>query len=330
MNTQVVTPNMVGEFHRCELAEFPTPLQRFKKLEKNANNIELWVKRDDLISFGFGGNKVRTLEFIAADALNRRAKTLITGAGVQSNHVRATAAVAAYLNLECIAIYWGNPPEDIKGNYYLTKMLGAETRFTNDTDRSSVDTMIRFIGQEVMIGGGLPYLIPRGGACALGVIAHLFAAQELFEQCKRNSVKADLVTLAVGSGGTIAGWILAKILYKHPWRIEGFTVSRPSSELKDIIQNLVYDAAKILNEKVNISLEQIVIHDGFIGDGYGVPSVKGNNAIKEVAIQQGVFFDPVYTGKAFAGFLEYVQNGYYKDIHTAVFLHTGGEPALFI
>jgi len=330
MNTQVVTPNIIDEFHRCELAEFPTPLQRFKNLEKNVNNLELWVKRDDLISFGFGGNKVRALEFIAADALKRRAKTLITGAGVQSNHVRATAAVAAYLNIECIAIYWGNPPEDIKGNYYLTKMLGAETRFTNDTDRSSVDTMIRFVEQEVMYGGGLPYSIPRGGACALGVIAHFFAAQELFEQCKRNGVKADLVTLAVGSAGTIAGWILAKILYKHPWRIEGFTVSRPSSEVKDNVQHLVYDAAKLLNTEVKINLEQIVIHDGCIGDGYGVPSVKGNNAIKEVAIQQGVFFDPVYTGKAFAGFLEYVKNGYYKDIHTAVFLHTGGEPALFV
>ena len=322
--------NDFDKIHRCELAKFPTPLQRFDQLEKNTNNLELWVKRDDLISFGFGGNKIRSLEYIVADALKRRAKTLITGAGVQSNHVRATAAVAAYLNLECIAIYWGDPPEDIKGNYYLTKMLGAEIRFTNNSDRTSVDTMLGFVEREFMDGGGLPYLIPRGGACALGVIAHLFAAQELFEQCKRNGVKADLVTLAVGSAGTIAGWILAKIIYKHPWRIEGFTVSRPSSELKDIIQNLVQDAAVLLNTKVNINLDQIVIHDGYIGDGYGVPSVKGNNAIKEVAIQQGVFFDPVYTGKAFAGFLEYMENGYYKDIQTAVFLHTGGEPALFV
>lgn len=330
MNTQVLTSHDFNIFHRCELARFPTPLQRFKKLEKNANSIELWVKRDDLISFGFGGNKIRALEYIVADALKRQSKTLITGAGVQSNHVRATAAVAAYLNLKCIAIYWGKPPEDIKGNYYLTKMLDAEIRFTNNSERSSVDTMLRFVEQELMHGGGLPYLIPRGGACALGVIAHMFAAQELFEQCESESIKADLVTLAVGSGGTIAGWILAQILYKHPWRIEGFTVSRPSSELKDIIQNLVQEAAALLNVTININFDRIVIHDGYIGDGYGIPSVKGNNAIKEIAIQQGVFFDPVYTGKAFAGFLEHVKNGYYKDIHTVVFLHTGGEPTLFV
>jgi len=330
MNTQESISNGLNKFLRCELAKFPTPLQRFDRLEKNITNIELWVKRDDLIGFGFGGNKIRALEYIVADALKRRTKTLITGAAVQSNHVRATAAVAAYLNLDCIAIYWGDPPENIKGNYYLTKMLGAEIRFTNKNEPSSVDTMLRFVEQEVMYGGGLPYPIPRGGACALGVIAHMFAAQELFEQCERKSVKADLIALAVGSGGTIAGWILAQILFKHPWSIEGFTVSRPSTELKGIIENLMHDAAYLLNTKININSDQIVIHDGCIGDGYGVPSVKGNNAIKDIATKQGVFFDPVYTGKAFAGLSENIKNGYYKDINSIVFLHTGGEPALFI
>ncbi len=318
MNTQESISNNLNVFRRCELAKYPTPLQRFDRLEKSIPNIKLWVKRDDLI------------EYIVADALKHRAKTLITGAGVQSNHVRATAAVAAYLNLECIAIYWGDPPENINGNHYLTKMLGAEIRFTNNYDRSSVDTMLHFVEQEVKYGGGLPYPIPRGGACALGVIAHMFAAQELFEQCKRKSVKADLIALAVGSGGTIAGWVLAKLLYKHPWRIEGFTVSRLSSELKEIVQNLVQEAAVLLNAPVNISLDQIIIHDGCIGDGYGIPSSKGNKAIKETAMQQGVFFDPVYTGKAFAGFQEYVKKDYYKDINSVVFLHTGGEPALFL
>ena len=329
MNMQAFVSNTIDKYPRCEFVKFPTPLQRFSKLDKETNGIKLWIKRDDLISFGFGGNKVRALDYIVADALKRGSKTLITGAGVQSNHVRATAAAAAYFDLKCIAIYWGNPPENVKGNYYLTKMLGAEIRFTNDMDRSSVDSRIALVEQEFKSNGEVPYAIPRGGACALGVIAHMFAAQELYEQCIEKGVKPDLITLAVGSGGTIAGWILAKILYQHPWRIEGFTVSRPSSELNEIIFGLMTQASTLLNETVSVKPEQVVIHDGFIGDGYGVPSTKGNTAVKEVAIKQGVFFDPVYTGKAFAGLLDFTTSGHYKDVGTAVFLHTGGEPALF-
>ncbi len=329
MNTQSFAFNDIDKISRCKLAEFPTPLQQFNKLDKITNGINLWIKRDDLIGFGFGGNKVRALEYIVGDALKRGSKTLVTGAGVQSNHVRATAAAAAYLNLNCIAVYWGNPPEKIKGNYYLTKMLGAKIRFTNDIDRSSVDSMIAFVEKELMYGGGLPYAIPRGGACALGVIAHMFAAQELYEQCDKKGIKPDLVTLAVGSGGTIAGWILAKIIYKHPWRIEGFTVSRPSSELNKIIGSLIEQAAKLLKESVTLKSEYVVIHDGYIGDGYGIPSAKGNNTIKEIAVKQGVFLDPVYTGKAFSGVLDFIKSGSYEDVNTAIFLHTGGEPALF-
>ena len=330
MSPQTLASSDLLKFHRCELAQFPTPLQRFEKLEKNLDSIELWVKRDDLIYFGYGGNKVRALEYIVADALQRGSKTLITGAGVQSNHVRATAAAAAYFNLDCIAIYWGSPPEEVKGNYYLTKLLGAETRFTHNTDRSSVDTMIRHVEQELVQVNALPYSIPRGGACALGVIAHMFAAQEVLEQCQDKGIKVDLVTLAVGSGGTIAGWILAQILYGHPWRIEGFTVSRPAMELKDVVHDLVQQAAALLSVTVDIHSDEIVIHEGYIGDGYGIPSIEGNEAIKDVAIKQGVFFDPTYTGKAFAGFSDLLKKGYYEDIQTAVFLHTGGEPVLFV
>lgn len=329
MRTKTLASNTIEEYSRCDFAKYPTPLQRFDRLDKDTDGIKLWVKRDDLISFGFGGNKVRALDYIVADAVKRGSKTLITGAGVQSNHVRATAAAAAYLDLKCVAIYWGNAPENIKGNYYLTKMLGAEIQFTNDMDRRSVDSNIALVEQELMSNGALPYAIPRGGACALGVIAHMFAAQELYLQCEEKGVKPDLVTLAVGSGGTIAGWILAKRLYQHPWRIEGFTVSRPSSELSEIILSLINKATTLLKETINIKPEHIVIHDGFIGDGYGIPSTKGNATVKEVAIKQGVFFDPVYTGKAFAGLLEFVKSGHYKDVETAVFLHTGGEPALF-
>ncbi len=330
MNTKAIDSSIFDKFDRCNLVKFPTPLHQFNNLDKETRGIKLWVKRDDLISFGFGGNKVRALEFILGDAIRRQCKTLITGAGVQSNHVRATAAAAAYLNLKCIAIYWGEPPKEVKGNYYLTKMLGAKIRFTNDYERSSVDSMMKFVEQEFMYGGGLPYVIPRGGACALSVIAHMFAAQELFDQCKQNGINPDLITLAVGSGGTIAGWIFGKKLFNHPWRIEGFAVSRPSSELSIVVNELMQKAAALLNQDIDIKPDEVVIHDGFIGDGYGIPSSKGSDAIKAVATKQGVFFDPVYTGKAFAGLLELINKNYYKDVNTTVFLHSGGEPALFV
>lgn len=151
---------------RLSLLQTPTLLQPLHKLSE-IMAAEIWCKRDDLIPFGLGGNKIRGLELLAADALRQQADVLVTGAGVQSNHVRASAMAASCFGLRCRAVFWGDPPSHSDGNYRITRMLGAEVVFTGDAERSSVDRGIARECDALFRQGAHPYPIPRGGACAL-------------------------------------------------------------------------------------------------------------------------------------------------------------------
>ena len=159
---------------RERLGLLPTPLAEAPALARAIGLPALWIKRDELIGFGFGGNKVRGLELLIGDARARGADVVVTGAGAQSNHVRATAAAAAHAGMQAIAAYWGEEPAAVQGNLRLTRLLGAQIRFTNNADRAQVDQAINHIAAEQRAAGRRPYPIPRGGACALGVLGWLF------------------------------------------------------------------------------------------------------------------------------------------------------------
>lgn len=313
---------------RHALSAFPTPLLPLPKLGQAVGGRELWCKRDDLISFGLGGNKVRGLEFLLADAINQQADVLVTGAGVQSNHVRATAAAAAYLGLRCATILWGNAPKQVDGNYRLTRMLGAEVEFTGDTDRTSVDRGIDARCEALRQQGKHPYAIPRGGACAVGTLGHVSAVYELYEQCRVLGIMPEAVVLATGSGGTHAGWLLGTRALGSPWAVESFTVSREADAVRSRIAHLATEAAALLRLNWRFSANDAIVHDGFIGAGYGIPSPEAADAIRLVARTEGVLLDPTYTGKAMAGILTHLRCGL-ATYRSLVFLHTGGEPAFF-
>jgi D-cysteine desulfhydrase len=322
-------PAVMPDLPRCALGARDTPLLPAPELGKLVGGPRLFIKRDDLIGFGFGGNKVRALEFLLADALAERADTLLTGAGVQSNHVRATAAAAAYAGLGMIAVYWGAPPGRVEGNYRLTRLLGAETRFTGAADRASVDRALAAVAQELRQAGRRPYVIPRGGASARGVVGYMHAAQEIAGQVGAAGLESTVVLLAVGSGTTLAGLLLGAKRAGLPLRIEGFTVSRPASEARAQVLNLARQAADFIGGGVHLTDNDVVIHDGFIGAGYGVPTAEGGEAIRMAARHQGIFFDPTYTGKAFAGYLAHLRQGRFDAAGAVIFLHSGGEPGLF-
>ncbi len=313
---------------RLALAEFPTPLLPMRRLGRAIGGPEIWFKRDDLISFGLGGNKVRGLELLVADALAQGAEVLVTGAGVQSNHVRATAAAAVHCGLRCMAVYWGDAPARIDGNYRVTRMLGAEAVFTGDPDRASVDSGIAAVCEELRAKGQRPYPIPRGGACALGALGHALAARELFQQCQSLGFVPEVVVLATGSGGTHAGWLLGTRALGSPWMVESFTVSREAETARAEVARLATEAAALLGLDWHFAPEEAIMHGGFIGAGYGVPSPEAAEAIRLVGRTEGVLLDPTYTGKAMAGLLDHLRRGLalYRSV---VFLHTGGEPAFF-
>lgn len=286
------------------------------------------LKRDDLIAFGFGGNKVRGLEFLLADALAREADVILTGAGAQSNHVRATAAAAAWAKLDAIAIYWGHEPARVEGNFALTRLLGARTCFTESDDRASVDAQLETVAAEMRAAGRRPYVIPRGGACGLGVIGHILAVAELAAQCRERDVAPDTIILAVGSGGTFAGWLVGIRALGLHWGLEGFTVSRPAKEVRHRIVSLAAEGAASAGFDLRFEEKDIIVHDGFLGAGYGVPTPEGDAAIVLGARREGVFFDPTYTGKAFAGLISHVACGLVRASQCVVFVHTGGQPTL--
>ena len=323
-----VIERITKQIPRHILAHYPTPLMRANRLTEILGT-ELWFKRDDLISFGLGGNKIRGLEVMLADALAKNADCLVSGAGVQSNHVRATAAVAAHAGIGCTAVYWGKPPSTVDGNYRVTTMLNAEVRFTGDDDRASVDTHIHQVAAELHEQGYRPYAIPRGGACAMGVLGHVLAVFELYQQCLAQNLEPDAIVLAVGSGGTYAGWLLGIRLLNLSWKLECYTVSREPEQVSQQVAYLATEAAALLKLDWSFSAADAPVYGGFIGQGYGIPSQEAAEAIKLVGRTEGILLDPTYTGKAMAGFLSGLQNKQVAEYQSIVFIHTGGEPAFF-
>nr|BBD49890.1 1-Aminocyclopropane-1-carboxylate deaminase [Alteromonadaceae bacterium PE-TB08W] len=311
---------------REKVAEYPTPLIRADRLALELKAERFFFKRDDLISFGLGGNKTRGLEVILSDALRRKADTLVTGAGVLSNHVRTAAAFASAYGMDCEAVYWGSAPSSAIGNYAIVQMLGAKLNFTDELDRTSVDRHIDYVVQRLRDKGRKSYAIPRGGACGHGVLGHVLAVCELFQQCNELGIEPDRIVLGAGSGGTYAGWLLGIRLLDLPWLVEGFSVSRPREDMENQVLALISEAEAILGVKAQFRREDLQIRDGFIGEGYGIPSIEGNEAIQLVCKTEGVLLDPVYTGKAMAGFKSEIQTGKLSRSGTTVFIHTGGEP----
>ncbi|NOT11457.1 MAG: pyridoxal-phosphate dependent enzyme [Methylococcaceae bacterium] len=329
LDRSAIISHIAEQIPRHSLAAYPTPLMRANGLTALFEGTELWFKRDDLISFGLGGNKIRGLEVMLADVLAQNASWLITGAGVQSNHVRATAFVAAYAGISCTAVYWGKQPATVDGNFRVTKMLNAQFHFTNDDDRASVDTHIQLIADNLREQGHRPYAIPRGGACVRGVLGHVLAVFELYQQCLCQGLAPDAIVLAVGSGGTYAGWLLGIRLLNLPWKMLCYTVSREPKQVSQQVADLATEAAALLKLAWAFTIQDAPVYGGFIGQGYGIPSQEAAEAIKLVGRTEGLILDPVYTGKAMAGFLYGLQNKYFGDYKRIVFIHTGGEPAFF-
>jgi len=314
---------------RLPLALLPTPLVEAPRLSQALGGPRLFFKRDDLTGFGFGGNKVRKLEYYLADALAQEADVIVTGAGPQSNHIRATAAAARAAGLDVVAVMHGARPAESQGNLLLDELLGAALRFTNHPDRARVDTLIEAVAAELRQAGRRPYVIPRGGASALGALGYVDFVRELAAQLRAAAVRPSALALAVGSCGTQAGLLAGAKIEQAPYRILGFTVSRPVAECVERVRRFAVEAARLIGCEITIGPEEVVVRDGFIGPGYGIPTPEGVEAIRLVARSEGVFLDPTYTGKAMAGLIGEIRAGRIGKDETVVFLHTGGEPGLF-
>jgi len=314
---------------RLELAKLPTPLDRVENLGKSLGNLDLWFKRDDLTGFGLGGNKVRSLEYLAADAMKVNSNILITGGSSGSNHVRTTMAVAAHLGLKGVAVLSGTRPSKANGNLLLNQLLDAKLVFTGNPDRSYIDNYIEDEAERLRGKGESPYMIRRGGVSSLGCIGYVSAAVEICSQLQSLNLNPDILLCATGCGVTQAGLLVGLKLMGLNCRLYGITVSRSRDECIAYIKQLINETEDVLGLDSRVKNDEIFVFDEYIGEGYSVPTSEGIDAIRLVAQTEGIFLDPIYTGKAMAGLTDLVKKDLIGSDNTVIFLHTGGSPSIF-
>lgn len=284
----------------------------------------LLIKRDDALPFAFGGNKVRKMQFVAADARAAGADTLITCGGIQSNHARVTAAAAAKLGLRCILVANGSPPEVPTANALLDRLLGADVRYV--TDRTRRVPAMEAAADEVRRAGGTPYVIPLGASTPLGALGFVQAVEELRGQLPE---PPTMIIHSSSSGGTQAGLLAGCAMYDYPTRILGVSADEPASTLAGEVRQILDGLAPLLGEPAGrFTRLEPEVDDRFVGDGYGIPTAASREALALLARTEAIFLDPTYTAKAMAGLLVHVR-AEARDEETILFWHTGGQVALF-
>jgi 1-aminocyclopropane-1-carboxylate deaminase/D-cysteine desulfhydrase-like pyridoxal-dependent ACC family enzyme len=324
--TQEAALGALASVPRVDLGRYPTPVEELTRLRKAlGGGPRLLVKRDDAIPFAFGGNKVRKLELVAAQALAEGADTLITCGGVQSNHARVTAAAAARLGLECVLVVNGPRPERATANALLDVLLGAELEYVATREerapamRAAID---RLRGQ-----GRRPFEIPVGASTPLGALAYAGAVVELLEQ----GPAPDVIVHATSSAGTQAGLVAGCSLLGIRTTVLGVSADDPAG----VVTLKVRDLVERVGERLGVDWTTVTqgcpieVDDSFVGEGYGIPTTASRAALSLVAHTEALFLDPTYTAKAMAGLIARVRDGRLGPDATVLFWHTGGQPALF-
>ncbi len=293
----------------------------------------LLLKREDLSGFAMGGNKPRQLEAILAEALADGADTLITTAAAQSNFCQSTAAAAAHLGLRCVLLLRGSATDSLQGNLLLDHVFGAEIEFVNTDSPYDPILPARLAGisERLRAEGCSPYVIhlTTGRTGPLGAAGATGAASELVEQFRDLQEAPDTLYLATGSGLTASGIILGFKHLRLATRVVGISVQQPASFLGPLMVERANQAAALLGIPTRIDESDFDLDDGFIGPGYGQPSMASLDAIRLAGRHAGVVLDPGYSGKALAGLVEHLRTGRLRREDSVVFIHTGGSPNLF-
>lgn len=306
------------DFDRISIGVFPTPVQKLESISRLLGT-QVYVKRDDLTGLGLGGNKVRKLEYLLADAKAQGAEVVFTTGGAQSNHAMLTAAAARKQGMTPILILKKRGVTARQGNQLLEHLMGVDVRFMDTDDYADIYAEMDRVGKAL----GRPYYkIPCGGSNALGTLGYVDCAREIRDQ----GLHFDHLICAEGSGGTMAGLALGAKLYLPGTRVTGMMVD--SDPFEEITVRLMREAAALLDADVQVSAEDFDLRD-LCGPGYAIPSQEGNAAVAMMAENEGLFLDPVYTGKAFAGLIAMAREGAFKPTDRVLFLHSGGAGGLF-
>ena len=322
----------LARFARRRYSSGSTPIEELPRLSRFLGGPELYIKRDDLLGFAGGGNKIRKLEFIMADALARKARTVITCGAVQSNHCRLTLAAAVREELGCRLILEERVPKsyraDAGGNNLLFHLMGAE-EIKVVPGGSDMMAEMEEVAEGLVAEGKRPYVIPGGAATPLGALGYVRCAQEIMDQSFDSDLPFDYVVCASGTGGTHSGLIAGFFGFRGDIPVIGISVNRSRSEQEERVYRLLCDAGDLLGIKEVVPRASVRCLDDYVGPGYSLPTDGMIEAVRLLARTEALLLDPVYTGKAMAGLIDLVRRGFFKKGQKVLFLHTGGIPGLF-
>ncbi|WMM23599.1 D-cysteine desulfhydrase family protein [Tissierella sp. MB52-C2] len=309
---------------KISFANLPTKIEKLGRLSEELGK-EIYIKRDDQTGTEISGNKIRKLEYAVKEAINNGCNYLITCGGIQSNHARATAAVARKLGMEVYLALRGNENGEVEGNYFLDKMLGAKIKLVAPEEfNSNVENIMENIKEDLIKEGYKPYIIPMGASNGVGSLGYCEAMEEILQQEKELDIKFDAIVTTIGSGGTYAGLYYANYIKDNDARVYGINICDDAEYFKDIVLKLFKGISIYTGEEIHIDKKDIDILDGYIGNGYALSKENEIEFIHKLAKLEGIILDPVYTGKAMYGLVEEVKKGTFDKHKNILFIHTGG------
>lgn len=316
----------LDRYPKTDLAFTPTPFYKLENISRDLN-CNLYCKRDDLTGFAFGGNKVRKLEYLIADAIEKQADTIVTSGAYQSNFCRITAAAGAYARLDVHVVLGGKREPKMTGNYLLTNHLGAQVHKVKSDKWEDWETERQKLADDLRNQGRAVYEMPIGGSVPLGALGYVAAFYELLEDFKRRGIDPKHILFASSSGGTQAGLLVGKWLTGWEGTITGIGTAKSGGALSVEVAALTKETAALFG--IPVQSDDTTVDDNYVGEAYGIPTKDGEEAIQYFAQKEGIFLDRVYSGKAAAGVLDYIKSDKVNRREAIVFIHTGGNVELF-
>ncbi|OXT02150.1 D-cysteine desulfhydrase [Notoacmeibacter marinus] len=322
----------LARYPRRFIAHLPTPLERLDRLTAELGGPEIWIKRDDCTGLSTGGNKTRKLEFLMAEAELQGAEIVMTQGATQSNHARQTAAFAAKLGMQCHILLEdrtqsNNANYNHNGNVLLDHLHGATTE--KRPGGLDMNAEMERLAEQMRADGKKVYTIPGGGSNPTGALGYVNCAFELVGQANDRGLKIDHIVHATGSAGTQAGLIVGLKAINAQIPLLGIGVRAPKPKQEENVYNLAVATAEKLGCPGVVQREDVVANTDYVGEGYGIPTESGIEAIRMFAELEAILLDPVYSAKGAAGFIDLIRKGHFKKSERVVFLHTGGSVALF-
>lgn len=325
----------LADHPRTTLLFGPSPIHPLDRLSDHLGGARLWAKREDCNSgLAFGGNKVRKLEYLAADALARDCDTLVSIGGVQSNHTRAVAAVAAHLGLRCVLVQeswvdWPDPVYDKVGNILLSRLMGADVRLVKAEFGIGFKESWENALADIEERGGKPYAIPAGASDhPLGGLGFASWAREVEEQERQLGVFFDTVVVCSVTGSTQAGMVAGFAERDRPRRVIGIDGSAKPAETHAQVLRIAQRTARLLGLERELGAGDVELDDRYHGGVYGIPDERTLDAMRLAARLEGMITDPVYEGKSMAGMVDLVARGEIDATSNVLYAHLGGQPAL--